>query len=428
MESQLHHWTPDVSTEVIWESLSTESFCAILDIEEWRIAALSSNSEWWYQGADWKHLSPFTAPLVQSPNAHIENIPPFLEGLLAIISFDGLLHGWIADHSIAYHKPSNQWFFWGTSEQFQTILSTISTTHSHSPQITKQDLVGHSMTQTQYENTVATVQEEIRNGNVYQINLAHQIGPYTIANPIRTWLELTDDNPAQHACFWKTPTEILLGNSPELFVHFGADGSVTSVPIKGTHSDIANPQAHFELWDSPKEHAELTMIVDMMRNDISSISEYGSVFTKQRQIRRCGDLLHAEQKVMGQRKSSLSILKAVHACFPPASVTGAPKKAALSYIRKLEPVNRGWYTGSFGFIDKRGHSEWNVIIRTLQGKQNEDGSMSAYLNIGAGIVYDSNASAEWSETMNKGRAIERTLMKQALDTIQTKPTEHNPPK
>ena len=122
---------------------------------------------------------------------------------------------------------------------------------------------------------------------------------------------------------------------------------------------------------------------------------------------------------MGQRKSGMSILKAVHACFPPASVTGAPKEAALSYIRNLEPVNRGWYTGSFGFVDKRGHSEWNVIIRTLQGKQNNDGSMSAYLNIGAGIVYDSIAAAEWSETMNKGRAIERTLTKETKETKET---------
>lgn len=411
MESHLHHWTPDVSTEVIWESLSLETFCAIFDVDEWRIAALSSTEKWWYQGSEWKHLSPFAAPLTELSVGNIKSLPPFLEGLLAIISFDGLLHGWIADHSIAYHKPSNQWYFWGNSEQFQTILSTISETQSYSPQITEQDLIGHSMTQTQYENTVETVQEEIRNGNVYQINLAHRIGPYTIANPIRTWLNLTDDNPARHAFFWKTPTEILLGNSPELFLKFGADGSVTSVPIKGTHAEVENPKAYFELWDSPKEHAELTMIVDMMRNDISIISEYGSVCTEHRRIRRCGDLLHAEQKVMGQRKSGLSILEAVHACFPPASVTGAPKKAALSYIRTLEPVNRGWYTGSFGFLDKRGHSEWNVIIRTLQGKHNDDGSMSAYLNIGAGIVYDSKASAEWSETMNKGRAIERTLSK-----------------
>ena len=421
MEPHLHSWTPNVSTEAIWKSLSRESFCAIFDVDEWRIGALSSSSEWWYQGPEWTDLSPFTAPLVQLPNNHIAP-PPFLEGLLAIISFDGLLHGWIADHSVAYHKPSNQWYFWGTSEQFQTILSMISETQSHSSQIAQQDLVGHSMTQAQYENTVTTVQEAIKNGNVYQINLAHRIGPYTIANPITTWLDLTDDNPAQHACFWKTPTEILLGNSPELFLKFGANGAVSSVPIKGTHADIGNPQAHFELWDSPKEHAELTMIVDMMRNDISSISEYGSVFTEHRQIRRCGDLLHAEQKVMGQRKSGMSILKAVHACFPPASVTGAPKEAALSYIRNLEPVNREWYTGSFGFVDKRGHSEWNVIIRTLQGKQNNDGSMSAYLNIGAGIVYDSIAAAEWFETMNKGRAIERTLTEETKETKETKET------
>ena len=88
-------------------------------------------------------------------------------------------------------------------------------------------------------------------------------------------------------------------------------------------------------------------------------------------------------------------------------MTGAPKESALNYIRALEPVNRQWYTGSFGFIDTRGHSTWNVIIRTLQGTPNDDNSMNAHLNIGAGIVYDSNPEAEWLETMAKGRAIER---------------------
>ena len=417
MEPQLHSWTPNVSTEAIWESLSQQSFCAILDVKDWRIGALSSTARWWYQGSEWQHLSPFEASKTAFHFQEHEHTPPFLEGLLAIISFDGRLHGWIADHSIAHHKPTNRWYCWGTNAQFHKLLSTFTYSHASSSTNKSKDSIAnpianpieHSMTQAQYEQTVKTVQEEIRNGNVYQINLAHQIGPYTIDTPLETWLELTDDNPARHAFFWKTPSEILLCNSPELFLQFDASRSVTSLPIKGTHTDVGNPEAHVELWESPKERAELTMIVDMMRNDISSISEYGSVFTEDRKIRRCGDLLHAEQRVMGQRRADTSILEAVHACFPPASVTGAPKKSALSYIRTLESVNRGWYTGSFGFLDIRGHSTWNVIIRTLQGKQNENGSMTAHLNIGAGIVYDSEPESEWFETMAKGRAIERVL-------------------
>ena len=90
-------------------------------------------------------------------------------------------------------------------------------------------------------------------------------------------------------------------------------------------------------------------------------------------------------------------------------MTGAPKESALNYIRDLEPVNRQWYTGSFGFIDTRGHSTWNVIIRTVQGTPTEPSGMIGTFNIGAGIVYDSEPEAEWEETMAKGRAIERVL-------------------
>lgn len=398
----LHRWTPKVSTSAVWHAIHQQSFCAIFEADNWVIGALSSKSQWWYQGTDWANLD--------EPNEDInlDHGPPFLEGLLTIISFDGVMHAWYADYSIALHKPSGQWYCWGTLEQLTTIeesciqeavpKKTVDTSQSK-----------HSMTQSEYCAAVDQVREAIRNGNVYQINLAHQIGPFTLTNPLNTWLKLNANNPSKHAFFWKTPTEILLCNSPELFLNIATDGHIESLPIKGTHGDVTDPASYTTLWRSPKERAELTMIVDMMRNDISIVAEYGSVNADERQIRQCGDLLHAEQRVHGHIRKGISTLQAVQACFPPASVTGAPKESAMKYIRYLEPVNRQWYTGSFGFIDCRGHSTWNVIIRTLQGTLNKDGIMTAHLNIGAGIVYDSDPEAEWQETMAKGRAIERVL-------------------
>ena len=132
--------------------------------------------------------------------------------------------------------------------------------------------------------------------------------------------------PFKTCVFWKTPSEILLCNSPELFLNITAKGHIESLPIKGTHGDVSDPNSYRTLWESPKERAELTMIVDMMRNDISIVAEYGSVKASERQIRQCGDLLHAEQRVHGQIRDDISTLQLfVHACFPPASVTGAPK-------------------------------------------------------------------------------------------------------
>ena len=402
MKPTLHRWTPEVSSSAVWHSVHQHLFCAIFEADDWIIGALSSTSQWWYQGTDWSHLD------IPSRAIDIDQGPPFLEGLLTIISFDGLMHAWYADYSIALHKPSGQWYCWGTTKQLTTLEE--SCIHQNVPQTTVDTSQSqHSMTQSKYCTAVDQVREAIRYGNVYQINLAHQIGPFTLTNPLNTWLRLNTNNPSKHAFFWKTPSEILLCNSPELFLNITAKGHIESLPIKGTHGEVNNPTSYRALWESPKERAELTMIVDMMRNDISIVAEYGSVKADERQIRQCGDLLHAEQRVHGQIREGITTLQAVHACFPPASVTGAPKESALRYIRDLEPINRQWYTGSFGFIDKRGHSTWNVIIRTLQGKPNDNGSMCAQLNIGAGIVYDSDPEAEWAETMAKGRAIERVL-------------------
>jgi anthranilate/para-aminobenzoate synthase component I len=398
----LHRWTPRVSTSAVWHAIHQQSFCAIFEAGDWIVGALSSTSQWWYQGNDWSHLEPSTK------DTGIDDGPPFLEGILTIISFDGLMHAWYADYSIALHKSSGQWYCWGTVEQMATIAEWCI---EETPCLTTVDASSsqHSMTQSEYCTAVNQVREAIRNGNVYQINLAHQIGPFTITAPLNTWLKLNTNNPSKHGFFWKTPSEILLCNSPELFLNITAKGYIESLPIKGTHGDVSDPNSYRTLWESPKERAELTMIVDMMRNDISIVAEYGSVKANERQIRQCGDLLHAEQRVHGQIRDGISTLQAVHACFPPASVTGAPKESALNYIRDLESVQRNWYTGSFGFMDTRGHSTWNVIIRTVQGTPTEHSGMTAYLNIGAGIVYDSEPEAEWEETMAKGRAIERVL-------------------
>ena len=430
MRPSLHRWakneftTENCTEDDVWQIVSAVSFCAIFDSGDWRICALSSTEKWWYQGKDWADLTPLELDSTLASDHDVS--PPFLEGMLGILSFDGKLHAWMADHSLAFHRPSKIWYFWGTTAQRQQIREQVReqsreghpTNSTVQPEHSTYSAPRHSMPEAVYKDAVQTVIDAIHNGNVYQINLANEVGPFHIADPLNTWLRLTKENPARHAFFWQSPSEILIGNSPELFLEFtnqdnqgteSTQSTVHSLPIKGTQSNIDNPNAHFTLWDSPKEQAELTMIVDMMRNDLSMVSEFGTVFVEHRRLRRCGDLLHAEQKVVGQLKPTVSTLQAVHACFPPASVTGAPKRAALSYIRALEPVNRHWYTGSFGFMDRRGHSTWNVIIRTLQGVPNGDGSCLATLNIGSGIVYDSDPTAEWEETESKGRAISRVL-------------------
>ena len=411
----LQDWSPTHSPSQIWRALSARAFVCIFDHQDWRIVALNGDNAWFYRGSDWSNLR--LTHSSKSIDFHSDTQqPPFREGWMNLLSFDGTLHSWYADHSLAYHQPTQRWYFWGNNTHKKQIEQDLDhedldTAGSSSIQNTPSKIDPRfSMTKAQYLEAVQQIQAEIRQGNVYQINLAHEIGPFHTAAPLDLWLEITASNPARHSVFWKSPSECLLSNSPELFLKIDANGQICSTPIKGTHPNADAENAYTELKDSPKEEAELAMIVDMMRNDISMVADYGSVYAEERQIVRCGDLLHAEQTVHGILREGISTLNAVHACFPPASVTGAPKRSALSYIRALEPVERGWYTGSFGFIDARGHSVWNVLIRTLQGACTEQNEAILRLNIGAGIVYDSNPELEWEETLAKGRAIQRVML------------------
>ena len=146
------------------------------------------------------------------------------------------------------------------------------------------------------------------------------------------------------------------------------------------------------------------MIVDMMRNDLGQVCQTGSVFVEHRKLRRCGDLIHAEQTVIGTLSENISILQAIGACFPAASITGAPKKSAMGIIESLESHPRQSYTGSMGYIDDRGSASFGVTIRTIEVIRGR-----GYIHLGAGIVRDSNPYKEWEETKAKGNAIEREI-------------------
>ena len=154
------------------------------------------------------------------------------------------------------------------------------------------------------------------------------------------------------------------------------------------------------LWISEKERAELTMIVDLVRNDLGRIAKTGTVRAQPRQLRSCGDLLHAEQIVSAELKPELDALDVVAATFPPGSVTGAPKVAAMEIIHRLESAPRGVYTGAIGLFEDDGSAHLNVAIRTAT-IQNQ----RARFHIGAGIVADSEPDREWEETLSKGRAL-----------------------
>jgi len=258
-----------------------------------------------------------------------------------------------------------------------------------------------------YQERVRAALDAIARGELYQVNLSW---PFTSAcsSALDAWLRLRHHNPAWRGAYLRKDGVELVSNSPERYLSVAPRRAKTrslhSVPIKGTTRMDGGLEARRALLHSAKERAELTMIVDLVRNDLGRVAVPGSVRPGPRSLRRCGDLLHAEQGVSATLQPGHDAVDAVAASFPPGSVTGAPKVRAMEWIRALEQHPRGPYTGCFGWFGADGSAELAVAIRTavVQGGQAE-------YCVGAGIVADSDPAREWEETLSKGRALARHL-------------------
>lgn len=239
-----------------------------------------------------------------------------------------------------------------------------------------------------YERGVRTVLGHLRAGDCYQVNLARQLLVDAPGDPLHTWLRLRASNPARRGMLIETPFGAVVSNSPELLLR-ASGTNLLSVPIKGTAALDAPARA---LLHNPKERAELTMIVDLVRSDLGRIAAAGSVQTNARRVGKVGHVRHAMQRIYARLADGFDALDAVAAVFPPGSVTGAPKVRAMEVIHELEPVPRGVYCGSLGWIGQQ-TLELNVAIRTITFAEN-----TAHVPVGAGIVMGSQPAREFEET------------------------------
>lgn len=277
-----------------------------------------------------------------------------------------------------------------------------------------------------YRAAVARALEYIRAGDVYQVNLAHQLAGRFSGDAADLFahlcrgarpahgLGLISPAPEPVAGASRGPSLAVLSLSPELFLSFdAATRLLTARPMKGTRPGDADPT---ELLSADKDRAELAMIVDLMRNDLGRVCDFGSVRVEiPRRIERHatgpGSVLQATATVTGRLRAGLSTSDVLAATFPPGSVTGAPKLRAMQIIDELEPFARGPYCGCLGLFRDDGSFELAVAIRTavLRGPTDAAGRLSdAELTycVGAGIVADSDPDSEWRETLTKARALE----------------------
>lgn len=258
-----------------------------------------------------------------------------------------------------------------------------------------------------YEEGVRQVLEAIRAGDVYQVNLAWEQNGVPVADALGAWLALRAANPARRGAYLRREGAEIVSNSPELYLRVRRRGArllAWSAPIKGTADARGGEAARQDLLESEKERAELTMIVDLVRNDLGRVAVAGGVRASAREVVRCGDLWHAEQVVRARLRRGKDALDAIAASFPPGSVTGAPKVEAMKVIHRLEVVPRGVYTGAIGFLADGCEAHLNVAIRTATVMNGR-----ARFHVGAGLVADSVPEREWAETLAKGRALARAL-------------------
>lgn len=263
-----------------------------------------------------------------------------------------------------------------------------------------------------FESNVARAIAYIRAGDVFQVNLAHHlVGDFT-GDARRLASVLLARSTPRFGAYLETPhargARSIISLSPERFLSLSAAGRLRARPMKGTRAIETDPR---ELDASPKDRAELDMIIDLMRNDLGRVSRLGSVrVAAPRIIEAHGRVWQASAEVEGELRAGLTLRDIVEAAFPPGSVTGAPKYRAREIIDELEPRARGPYCGCIGALSDTGAAEFSVAIRTLtlDGEQGEPGnfrSAAARYPVGAGIVVESDARAEWEETLHKASAV-----------------------
>ncbi len=261
-----------------------------------------------------------------------------------------------------------------------------------------------SMPQEAFEAAVRRVQEYIAAGDVFQVNLSLRQAFPLAASPERVYEQLRKLNPSPYMGMLRFPDFQLVSASPELLVKV-EQGRISTRPIAGTrrrgHTPQEDQQMEAELLASEKEQAEHIMLVDLLRNDIGRVAEYGTVRVSELfTVERYSHVMHLVSEVEGVLNADRTIYDAIAAVFPGGTITGAPKVRTMEIIEELEPVTRGPYTGAMGWIDYAGNIELNIIIRTLVTK---DGV--GYLQTGAGIVIDSDPYREYRECLNKARAV-----------------------
>jgi para-aminobenzoate synthetase component 1 len=262
-------------------------------------------------------------------------------------------------------------------------------------------------TKEQYMDLVQRIIDYIKQGDIYEVNLSHRFSAAYQGDEYGIFTTLYAINPAPFSAYINLGDTVIVSNSPERFLR--AHGRwVETRPIKGTISrspDEAQDHANrMSLLDSSKDEAELAMIVDLLRNDLGKVCEYGSVHVKEhKRIEGFSNVWHLLSIVEGTLRPDEDYASLMRACFPGGSITGCPKIRSMEIIDELETYARNLYTGSI-FVANEARFDSNIVIRTIVAKNKR-----LYFSVGGAVVYDSIPEGEYDETLAKAQSIMKAL-------------------
>ena len=313
----------------------------------------------------------------------------------------------IFDDGIIYDHRNKQAFYYYLNEnRLEEIDKRLRETDNNEALAHKQLKV--NISKERFERAAATAKEYITAGDIFQVVLSKRYDFRIRGNLISFYRNLRKINPSPYMYFLKSGEHQIVGSSPEMLVRV-ENRAVETFPIAGTRPHVKNPAENKrlteELLADPKERAEHVMLVDLGRNDIGKVSKFGSVHLPEfMKVHQYSHVQHIVSRVVGNLRDECDAYNALRAVFPAGTVSGAPKVRAMEIIEELEPTRRGPYAGAVGYFSYNGNADFAITIRTLVA--NGD---NAHIQVGAGIVADSDPEKEWYETEHKARALIKAL-------------------
>ncbi|MBP2606159.1 anthranilate synthase component I family protein [Acinetobacter calcoaceticus] len=352
-------------------------------------------------------------------NKDSKSITNFNGGYIGFISYDFAAHQFINGQN--HIQPSlflgqyrsflkyidNDWYFFSDEENaldlFTYIEKELETTIVNNSKNTFElkNTIQPRWSKEQYFEAFYKIQEYIKAGDCYQINLTQEFKTSFTGSLLNKAEDLWNLTNAPYAGYLKLDQFELLSCSPELFIEFNQNKQIKTRPIKGTMPRYENIEKDFiskqTLKNSQKDQAENVMIVDLLRNDLSIYANTGSVKTTQLfEIESFNQVHHMVSEIVATLKNDINPMQMLLSALPGGSITGAPKIRAMQIIEELEEEARGAYCGTLGYFNFDGTGRWNILIRSFQQYQNQ-----LSLWAGGGITIASNAEAEYQESLDK---------------------------